>query len=311
VEGDPIACQPATFDACAETELLFECFNRLLNPEIASQVSSQAETLRAGLPAAVEDETLEAVSAALAGDDAGALLDLLPTFLGALGFDGMDDSDGDFVFERPVVLGENSPLRLVLGGKLLLRPELFSPLEKALDDELAADVASARESALEDDLEPLDSFDLQARLALERKLLGRLWGRDYGDYTGLFQAFFEEIGDQADSTAAMQEGLQRSVNAVDPGLAAGTAGAVRALAEPERQEVIDAFDAALAEQCRVADAMNRLRRAGYDRFGDLIANQPQLVLTGRYSERDPLTGPDEVAITARLEVGLGGNVNDF
>lgn len=57
--------------------------------------------------------------------------------------------------------------------------------------------------------------------------------------------------------------------------------------------------------------LNRLSlEVGLNRFSDLVSNQPQIILSGKYRKRDPLVGQDEYSVQLKYEHGFA-NLNRF
>ena len=234
----------------------------------------------------ISQSSLDALGAVTDAGAAGSLLDLLPNLIGSLGFGDLLDEEGTLTLEHIWTPGD-AQVRLAIAGMFHLEPGLFQPLEDALQKALSEEDFMQQKSILLEEIGESDRIDLRLRLAFERDLAGRRMGRDFADYEDLFKGYLDQV---AESEIRKRQGpmLDRAEF-------------------QKRHELVEDPE----EFKKVVEEADPELLNGYDRLGDLVANQPQFILTGLYSSRNGNTGPDEISATVDYEMGLNGNVNDF
>lgn len=293
----------AQFDECPADLDLLRCMTAQLDASRQEIIDARAELVD-GEP--LKQKVLATPSVATNTGQASALADLLPQFLASVGLDGTTDDTGNYSFEKPILFGENVPLRLSVGATAILEPTIFAPLETSLGEELPEDDRGPRKEELEGKLDELDDFDFKMRLSFEGRIGHRLIGRNYRDYNELFVRAFGGIVE-----AAQTSGIEATTQLMGlaPELLTRPLREIRGSQYEDEAKTL--FDAALAETMALRDAIDVLEAGSYDRLGDLISNQPQLIFSGEYKERNDLSGPDEWKLSASYEIGFGGNVNDL
>lgn len=182
--------------------------------------------------------------------------------------------------------------------------ELFEPLAATVTDE-----ALRRE--LTSQIDQTDEVIVDFRLSLQNDK----WGRDFNHHLALLEGMQAEAMQatekQVDKSA---EGLEAAFEFIDA--QGGNPVDDKTFAEMLRNDALAAqavahFEAfAGAEAAYKAAFESALNTAGFDRFKQLIDNQPQLVLTLGVRERDELVGQDEAFLGLRYEYG-GANLNSF
>ena len=239
-----------------------------------------------------EEVAQKATSSTLSNQN-GSLLDLLPSFLGAVGLDGLNNDQGQLSFDKTFELTKY--LRLAVGGEVL-EPKIFEALDTKLDE---LDLEDLRED-LSDEFGDFDSVNYRARLSLEGVMgTDHQFGRDPERYKWLTKNYYSEVKDDkmlrklrtADSSALSRTGLTESIGALRA--RKGDTG-VTALVAEARQDPM------------VKEAEKRL-----DQMTDLINNQPQFIIEANWKEREEITGPSEFSGSLCYEMGFGGNINDF
>lgn len=182
--------------------------------------------------------------------------------------------------------------------------ELFEPLAATITDEaLRRDLTSQ--------IDQTDDVIVDFRLSLQNDK----WGRDFNYHLALLEDMQAEAMDatakRVDKSADVLEAalgffddreIEYKENETFLAMLGDRDLAARAVAD------FEAF--AGAEAAYKAAFESALNAAGFDRFKQLIDNQPQLVLTLGVRERDELVGQDETFLGLRYEYG-GANLNSF
>lgn len=174
-------------------------------------------------------------------------------------------------------------------------------------------IRSARKTTLEEQVEDFDDVEAKVSINFEGALGGRRIGRSFGLYADLTEKVFTRLaprpvaGPTSDLTLLFKElsgGDPDSLLAAD-----GNVGQARKDHPAEAKKLEEAVIASATNEWDNAEAFqNTLRDGGYFRLADLIHNQPQIHVTGRYREREDLVGPSEWGLEATYEQGFG-NVN--
>jgi len=215
---------------------------------------------------------------------------------GLLGQGDVVENQGDIIADLNFLLpgglgGKNSQLQAVAKTEPALASAVRDALPEALRDELAG--------KLEDQLAAGDDFVVSFTYNME----GLKRGRDFELYRGRYQAlvrpFVEEMDrEQTPTLVALASALQevRCTGAddldevkfkdVEESENCGTDRAARAVTA--RKNVAAA---SRDFHSNLQTLREKLVESGLDRFGELVANQPQLHLSIQYNERDPLAGP--------------------
>lgn len=247
-----------------------------------------------------------------------SLLDFLSPLAGALGFDGVSDTNGDFTFDRTIPLGGGA--RLKLGGTVFAEAGLFEALDQKLDEAEAGDEVKV----LEGDIQDFDKVDFEALLSREGKAAGRYYGRSADTYTSFINEWQTGLvagtgstpfntwrsGPAASDAIRRYKEIRQGHSDLPTFFQAPIEQVLTVLADPDLERRLAASLATLAKD---SEAFGKTVDLGtvLGHLDELIANQPQAYLKGTYHERRHLTGPTEWSAEAHYEIGLSGNVNDF
>lgn len=279
-----------------------ECFERLLDEGEAPKITAAKAMAESATKAEVDQEMQNDLVAAEAGGNASALRDLLPSFLTAIGVDGIDDSDGELKITHNF-----TPQRIVqvsLEG-LVRQPTVFDTIV----DEYPEIERSDRRSALEEDLGDFDDTDLSLALAIHDGMGAFRFGRAQRLYTDVTKNLFEDIFahfEKASPTldTPTREERRQALVAIQP------LDRSQKVAETLNRKEFQEASAVLASSTLAfyRGVTTTLDEARYSKIGELIANQPQLVLTAKQRLRDDLVGPEGWSASLAWQGGTA-NVN--
>lgn len=224
--------------------------------------------------------------------------DFLPPFLAAIKSAQLDDKKQDLTLTWNLTAPPQVDVQL---QSVVHQPQLF----QALKDSLEASGRTARETALQSQLNDLDDFSTMLSLNLETQR----FGRKFENYRALFfEPLFAEVVKRTDQFNQRQRDQVRE----DKNIALQMAG--KELGKKPGDNPEDIFASEVSEATRnlvVADALaaaerdNELSRqlagAHLDAFADLVDNQPQLTLTASQRHRNRNVGPDELLVQGSYE----------
>lgn len=314
---------------CDHSKSFGECFNRLLDAADA-RLAEEKEEAKARLPGEVKPEVEAGVEAkaspATNPGSSSALFSFLPGFAGALGIDGLSNTDGDLTFDKTFKLGGR--WRLNVAGTAFPDAELFEPLREALPEEGSEQLVDELKVNIGD----FDKVDFLARLTGQGELFGRLVGRDPKTYeprvelwvkefieSGVLEREAERAGPTPYYEWRSSDAVKAAIDLYPGGLSLLTDGIEQVAQDPPHglgRAKVQALEESLVEVALATirwleDLDKRTLGPDFNRIDELIANQPQLIFEGGYNLREDLTGPDERSFSLCYEMGLSGNVNDF
>jgi hypothetical protein len=232
----------------------------------------------------------------------GSLRDFLPFFFGSLGLGDVKDENGALTLTfNPELLqmGPKNPLSL---QTVIRDPVIFDALIKAIPESIRAD----RKSALE---EQLESFgDVEVNLSWSRE--SERFGRNPKDHNKLMGDLFEDVTKEAAKkvgTTATKNLLNVFADRRLPDDALSktpdeTDDKVSDLLEPT---ILAAAQEIVERQKVFTDLLKNKRWYELD---DLVNNQPQILASATYRQRDDLIGPDEWTAKFSYEMGFA-NIN--
>ncbi|MEM7582268.1 MAG: hypothetical protein AAF560_02720 [Acidobacteriota bacterium] len=245
------------------------------------------------------------------------LEDFLSPLLANLDIDGLEDGEDGLRFKRnfPLTYGT---LALDVQAK---QAELFPALKMKLDEMDEDDL----EEELSKEINNLDSVDINVSFSIDR--FGEdnaiWWGRRFRTragaptgYANLATKMFMMV--KAPEMQASEKALQQALDQVnkliqqskpvDPNKPK-TIGNTQQDDRTEIKAAIERFAAAeKADFTAFSKPLDEKKDSQYFKFGNLVANQPQFVVTANYSLQDELVGRDSWGATLKYEVGQA-NVN--
>ncbi len=333
--GDAEDSPPPPAPSCHGNESLVRCYNRLrdLFDRAAKAKEEKKETtqdeavnsmVEAGSNRAVSEaedmSTASAKKRAVTSATEGtsqAVTDLLPSFFGALGISGLNQTDEGFSFDKTFPL-LNKSLRLDLGATSFRDADVFEPLKKALPE----DGSETLLSDLQEKIGDFDKTDFRLAMTWHKDTGEHRFGRDpasYQDLTGeLFSSAHVELVKARRTPLDQWVHSQEVLGAEERWGKDRNPALLEAPLEDVRKELPETAAVLEAGAIRAATGMETTRRqlgtemsALAKEVGQLITNQPQLVLEGAYNERANWTGPDGWSAMFRYEIGMSGNFNDF
>lgn len=286
-----------TKSACRDDgdEKVIDCFNRLVEEaaDKLTAISSAADKAKTETDSKTEEMVKDKLATSMPTDGAATLRSFLPQLLTSAGFSEVSDEDGVLSFEYN--LSERDPGVLALRGTLK-DAEVFEPILMQIPEDMRED----QNKRLSEGLGDFDDFELEMTWSPNRrKDKHTRWGRNFANYQGLFTAVFDQapVGSRE-----AQRRLAATVGNLGEGFLDSEVRTVRASAQGA--EHIRVVEAAALE---IAANHNALRgyldKKGFFRVGDLVSNQPQFYVTGKYRYRDDVVGPDEWSVKASYERG--------
>ncbi|HEV7669898.1 MAG TPA: hypothetical protein VGS22_15355 [Thermoanaerobaculia bacterium] len=300
---------------CAEDKSPGDCWRRLSGDSETAQTASATEADQE-----TQAEEVGDLLAAPTGQETGgeSLLSTTKNFLPLLAFTGLlsqgdaaqgeeDNFIADLNFLLPGGLGRNAQLQAVFNSK----PKLASPITDAVDDE--------REATLTKRLTELD--DITATFSYQWEGLNR--GRSFERYRNRYEALIGQAKKSADAERVQaldtaQNNATSDINRLlvdcakearpeDPDRAdeidgitdpfSETFDRYRKLCGPEAETKMRSLVAQAASTAAEEVGLVRaaIKASGLDRFGELVDNQPQLFVTAKRRDRDPLVGGNETS----------------
>lgn len=291
-------------EMCQLDDTVGACWGRI-RAEVAPEPKISAEETTQE----TETEEEEDVEKQPTGQDTGgttlqsttkSFLPLL-SFAALLGQSGVTEDQGDLIADLNFLLpgglgGKNSQLQAIAKTEPVLASAVRDALPAASRDELAG--------KLEDQLAAGDDVVVSFTYNME----GLKRGRDFEIYRGRYQALVQPfvlgmVEEQTQSLTALAATLQNEVGCTEADDLEDVT-----FRDIEESETCGADQAArrskaLAARRNVAAAARdfhsklrtlreKLVESGLDRFGELVANQPQLHLSIQRNERDALIGPE-------------------
>lgn len=295
VPGQSLVCLPA--------ETIKVCVDRLANKTAADSVKAAAAAEVASVKKKTETGLDQVAGLSSSVKDFLPLLQLS----GVLGPMQKDDQTGaiSVALNTPGLIGlSKKDMRKELQLKAVIEssPKLFDGIKKALP----VKDADAVEKGLLKGAEKKDNFALYASYTIAAKGLGR----DFRQYQATYDALFSEVVSSvaANDLALVRAEMALSNAAVGVDLATTPWDKVA----PAMQTTLDPLIRARAAiDIEAEAAMARaIRESGILLFGQLVNNQPQIVITGSHAERDNLFGPSLTTGSFSLEWNFGNALND-
>jgi len=326
--------------SCAGNESLVDCYNRLR--DLLDQAKRDRQSIEDG--GAAKDKTMmEEVEATQAeaservvdmgtemADQSAkkrvttsstqgtglSVVDLLPSFFGAIGVSGLSETDDSYVLDKTWELGTN--FRLAVGATVFRDPDVFKALREALPEDRREQLVSG----LQDEIGDFDKTDFRLAATWEDESGFQRFGRDPKDYEDLTQFLLQTahddrvesqktpLGDWAYSPE-LKEAVTRWGPDRNPALIQAPLSEVRT----ELPDLANQLEAGVVRAATGMDTTVTTLEASMkelsQQVAELITNQPQIVLEGTYNLREDFTGPEGWSGRLRYEMGLSGNFNDF
>lgn len=291
---------------CEDGWTLQECYDKAADDAEAKKKAAQTGIAKAEKE--MVGETTQKTTPSNMSAQSGSLIDLLPSFLGAIGLDGFNETQaGGLAFDKTFTLG-GGPLRLALGGEVQ-KPTLFGALEEKLED---LDLRDLRDE-LDDEQGDFASVDYRVRLSLEGSVGNRRFGRDVRRYRDMIDHYYASV-----TTAAATSPERLPAWAIGARSLGGSADDPNTLFRMTVEAFKDEFPersgaqlTALVEAARGTEALLTNVDRTLDQLVDLVNNQPQFLIDVTYKDRQDLTGPTSIEGSLRYEMGMAGNVNDY
>ncbi len=292
---------------CLAKESILTCLDRLESLKTGVVAEAKAEAARAQAEVKKKTETgLQDINGL-----SSSVKDFLPLLQlsGLLGDLKKDESTGTVsVTINSRFLGAHGLTddpSLQLKAVFETKPKLFDELR----NRLPAATREAKTKALLESKTGAEHTTLYASYNVTSERLGRNFARHMKLYNDLVQ---EAVAPSVTSGITAQAALERRLIAVlGREISLGSTAwsdipeAKRAVVTPIIMEV---HQAEMALRTAFADAV---KNTGLDLFGQLINNQPQLVISVSPAFRDDLFGPDVFSGRVAFEVGLSDNLNGF
>ena len=232
----------------------------------------------------------------------GSLRDFLPFFFGSLGLGDVKDENGALTLtfnpER-LKMGSHNPLSL---QTVIRDPVVFDALIKAIPESIRAD----RKSALEEQLESFGDVEVNFSWSRESERFGR--NPKYHDQ--LMGDLFAKMT----AKAAKDVGTTATHNLTnlfaDPRLPDDALSKKPGETDAKVQDLLDPAIKAAAEEIvkRQKVFTDLLKNKRWYELDDLVNNQPQILASATYRQRDDLIGPDEWTAKFSYEMGFA-NIN--
>ena len=278
-------------ETCSDNETVGACWDRIRQTVVSEAAEGVATEEKTDLE---KKPTGEDTSGTTLQSTTKSFLPLL-ALSGLLGKGGVVENQGDIIVDLNFLLpgglgGKNSQLQAVAKTE----PVLVGAVREALPEVSRAELSGQ----LEDLISAGD--DLVVSFAYNMQGLNR--GRNFELYRARYQALVEPfvtalVNQQAKADTAIVEALSEvactgatdldEVTFDQVGKTCGPGPALAAKAQVAK--------AALAFYAPLGALRENLTAAGLDRFAELVANQPQLHVSVKRSERDPLVGANTTA----------------
>lgn len=276
---------------CAD-EKLKTCFGDHLKEEIETYEALRDKKAEKTKDQAAE-ETAETMTSATNPGSAGALRDVLSSFLVSLGLDGVSEGDDGTVSVdfNPVMFGKNVQLTY---GATLREQEVFQPfLEKIPEAE-----REKRENQLKEGLDDFDVVDFRVGLSLAGRVGKRYVGREPALYLDLLDLWTGEASSVAQPWRDFRDShdVEVSLDQIDP---RDQVEFLLVVAETT-QNLVNA-------EAKIDEAYGRSR---FPLVFELLNNQPQFMVDWSFEERDGAAGPDKESYKLTYELGIL-NLNRF
>ena len=300
-----LAATPARSEAqCPTAVTVGECQRQvraqLLPEDAATEPAITSETAtEAGVASGAGEESADLEAMPTGMDTGGATLqsttkDLLPlaAIAGLLGQGDGTNDQGDIVANLNFLLpgglgGKNSQLQAVATTE----PTLSAAVREALPEASRAELAGTL-------TEKISSGD-QLAISLTYNMQGLNRGRNFELYRNRYRALVKPLvqlllDQQGTSDALSEDAFKLCPTAFaddeDKTVFADIAAQCGEAAERQVRALIAQGAAAFLEP--LVGLRNSLKNKGFDRFGELVANQPQLHVSLTSTEREPLVGAD-------------------
>jgi hypothetical protein len=272
-------------DACKVTDAVKDCFNSVVSASAAAQKA-------ANVALTASKKTLQAkpTGVDIFGDPANSTTkDFFSTLSAAAQSLALGDKQQEVALTWNLLRFGGGVIQL---QPVLHQPQLYSPLKQELT---GADEAAKQEAKLNQ----FSDLSVTLSFSAENDLLGRHFRGKEVEFQQLFVSAVptsEVERQQRDRRLAFIQSLMNEYGLTNPDPrfsdfpAASQADVMRSVEENA---------AAFAQQ--VATRKEALKDAKLDFFADLVANQPQLVLTGARRFKNPLAGPNETSAQASFE----------
>lgn len=334
-EADPAKETPS----CRGDESPVDCYNRLRRlleqaPEdqkkmeeegktdeteamsVARQVREDSEAKLVMVESMAKESAKKRVTTSSTQGTGQSVVDLLPSFFGAIGVSGLSETDESFVFDKTWELGTN--LRLAVGATVFRDPDVFKALREALPEGRREQLVSG----LQDEIGDFDKTDFRLAATWEDESGFQRFGRDPKDYEDLTQFLLQTAHEERVATLKTPLATWIESDEVDQAEVRwgwdGEKEAVGTRFRDIRKEFPELAEHLEAGAIRAATGMDKTvttLEASMEelsqQIAELITNQPQIVLEGTYNLREDFTGPEGWSGRLRYEMGLSGNFNDF
>lgn len=196
------------------------------------------------------------------------------------------------------------------------KPEVFKSITDAIEAQVPEADRAERLDAVKSQLNNLDDATLSLSFAPSVKGRGRNPAAYREGYGRLLLGALDRVSDETLAVGAAERLIGKVVQEhhladdVADELSDSKLSFVDALQDAsEAQKLADATEASVrARQARLQGLRAVLSAGRYFEFAKLIDNQPQFVLSGEQTFRDPVIGPDETKIRVSYEYGFA-NVN--
>lgn len=306
------SAQPAN-PVCDPKESFRKCLDELLDgadQELLTKQAQLTQDLRVqerDVPEKVEEKASPSTSPGAQG----AVIDFLPALVGSLGLQGLSNTDGNLNFDKVFELGKG--WRLDLGTTAFTNAEVFEPLKTKLSEAEHDDLAGELDEAIGD----FDKTDFRGLLTWHWGIGRHRFGRDPVQYQAHVERWFEDAVTRVEETPIFRwRGRADTRVFIDrfPGFLTERIDSLKDEDQtPLTATEIATIEASLVEVAKETKEMVRSidEALSLDTIDELIANQPQFIVRGGYSERRDFTGPSERSGGVDLEIGLSGNLNDF
>lgn len=232
----------------------------------------------------------------------GSLRDFLPFFFGSLGLGDVKDENGALTLtfnpER-LKMGSHNPLSL---QTVIRDPVVFDALIKAIPESIRAD----RKSALEEQLASFDDVEVNFSWSRESERFGR--NPKYHDK--LMGDLFAKMTEKAAKEVGMTATHNLTNLFADPRLPDDALSKTPKESDRQVQDLLDPAITAAAEEIvkRQKVFTDLLKDKRWYELDDLVNNQPQILASATYRQRDDLIGPDEWTAKFSWEMGFA-NIN--
>ena len=182
-------------------------------------------------------------------------------------------------------------------------PKLFEPLRKQL---APAKDAEALEKQLLKGSEKKDNYAIHVSYTYT----GHNFGRDFAQYAGLYGQLFEQVVKSVVvSDRVFARARMKLSDAAGSGILLDETPWSK-IDELKRKDLEPLITDVVAKDLASDEAYaTAVRQSGISYFGQLVNNQPQLIVTASYSQRDDLFGPNLTTARVSYERGLGNNIN--